>query len=283
MSCAARLCFRRYATAAGAVALLILSLGLVSCDSIPTPAATSTPTAVPVLQLGFDEALQPLIHSTMPIYTDEHPLAVVETRVAGMTPLMADLEAGEIAAAVIPGTASVDAGGWVSAIGIDGLAIVANPENQLTSLTMHQVQSIFQGRMWSWSDVGGADGQIEVVTWAPGSAMVRLLQEQVLGDRPLTLTAVVMPDTDSVLEYVGSRPGAIGYVSAAAFNGRVKVLAVDGVYPTVETLSDLTYPLYYPISFVATSEPQGPLRDLATWLLSHDGQAVIGQVYGRVR
>jgi phosphate transport system substrate-binding protein len=283
MWCAARTWSRRCAVAAGTAGLLILSLALVSCASIPTPIATSTPTAVPVLQLGFDEALRPLMHAAMPIYADEHPLAVVETRVAGTTPLMSALQEGRIAAAMIPGSATAEAGGWVSAIAIDGLAVVANPENQLTSLTMHQVQSIFQGRIWSWSDVGGADGQIEVVTWAPGSAMVGLLREQVLGDRSVTLTAVVMPDTDSVLDYVGSRPGAIGYVSAAAVNGRVKVLAVDGVYPTVQTLSDRTYPLYHPISFVATAEPQGPLRDFTSWLLSHDGQAVIGQIYGRVR
>lgn len=261
----------------------MLSLGLVSCTSIPTPVATLTPTAVPVLQLGFDEALQPLMHAAMPIYADEHPLAVVETRVAGRIPLLTALQDRVIAAALIPGTETMDGDGWVSAVAVDGLAVVANPENQLTSLTMYQVQSIFQGRIWSWSEVGGADGQIEVVTWAPGSAMVRLLREKVLADRSVTLTAVVMSDTDSVLEYVGSRPGAVGYVSAASVNGRVKVLAVDGIYPKVETLSDRSYPLYYPISFVAPAEPQGPLRDFATWLLSHDGQAVIGQIYGRVR
>jgi ABC-type phosphate transport system substrate-binding protein len=283
MCCAARTPSGLVPLIARAAALLIVALGAISCQSIPTPVATSTPTAVPVLQLGFDEALRPLMHATMPIYADEHPLAVVETRAVDATALMTALRAGEIAAAVVPGTATGDVGGWVSAIGVDGLAIIANPENQLTSLTMHQVQSIFQGRLWSWGQAGGADGEIEVVTWAPGSAMVQLLREKVLGDRPVTLTAVVMPDTDSVLEYVGSRPGAIGYVSAAAVNGRVKVLAVDGVYPAVETLSDRTYPLYYPISFVAPAEPQGPLRDFATWVLSHDGQAVIGQIYGRVR
>jgi phosphate transport system substrate-binding protein len=283
MWCAVRGWSGRHAAAIATAVLLILALGLVSCDAIPTPVATTTPTAVPVLQLGFDETLQPLMRTVMPIYTDENPLAVVETRVAGTTPLMMALAGDEVAATIIPGISAADTGGWVSAVAIDGLAIVTNPENQLTSLTMHQVQSIFQGRIWSWSEVGGAEGQIEVVTWAPGSAVVGLLHEQVLGDRSVTLTAVVMYDTDSVLDYVGSRPGAIGYVSAAAVNGRVKVLAIDGVFPTVETLGDRTYPLYYPISLVATAEPAGALRDFATWLLSQDGQAVIGQIYGRVR
>jgi phosphate transport system substrate-binding protein len=236
-----------------------------------------------VLELGFDESLDPLMHAAMPIYMDEHPLAAVETRVAGTTPLLSALRGAEISAALIPGTTTIEPGWWVSAVAVDGLAIVANPENRLTSLTMHQVQSIFLGRIWSWREVGGADGQVETVTWAPGSAMVRLLQEHVVGNRSVTLTAVVMPDTDSVLEYVGSRPTAIGYVPAAAVNGRVKVLAVDGLYPTLESLGERSYPLHFPISFIATAEPQGPLRDFATWLLSPDGQAVIGQLYGRVR
>jgi phosphate transport system substrate-binding protein len=262
---------------------LVLALLLAACESIDTPAPSSTPTPVPVLELGFDEALSPLLEDAMPIYADEHPLAAIETRVGGTTPLLDALRADTVAAVIIPGATMPEADWWASAIAIDGLAIVANSENGLTSLTMHQVQSIFQGRLWSWGAVGGADGQIEVVTWAPGSAMIELLREQVVGGRSVTLTAVVMPDTESVLDYVGSRPGAIGYVSAAAVSDRVKVLAVDGVYPTPETLGDRSYPLHFPVSFLAAAEPEGALREFATWLLSHDGQAVIGQVYGRVR
>lgn len=268
---------------AGLVALLALSLLLVSCDPDPTPVPPATPTAVSVLEIGFDESLRPLMQAAIPVFADEHPLAALETWVAGTTSLMTALQEGEISAVLVPGAPTLDTGWWASAVARDGLAIVANRENRLTSLTMHQVQSIFQGRIWSWREVGGADGQIEVVTYAPGSVMVELLQDQVIGDRSVTLTAVVMPDAESVLSYVGSRPGAIGYVSAAAVNGRVQVLAVDGVYPTVETLGNLTYPLLFPISFVSTAEPQGPLRDFAGWLLSHDGQAVIGKLYGRVR
>ena len=273
---------RRIAALAILLALPLLPL---ACDAVPesTPVPSATPTALPVLELGFDEALRPLMHTAMPVFTDEYPLAALETWIAGTVPLMDALRAGEIAAILVPGTVPLEPGWWASAVARDGLAIVANRENRLTSLTMHQVQSIFQGRFWSWREVGGADGQIEVVTYPPGSAMLDLLQQQVIGDQSVTLTAVVMADAEAVLTYVGSRPGAIGYVPAAAVSDRVQVLAVDGVYPTVDKLGDQSYPLLFPISFVATAEPQGPLRDFITWLLSHDGQAVIGRIYGRVR
>ena len=113
--------------------------------------------------------------------------------------------------------------------------------------------------------------------------MWELFQSMVMEERRVTLTAVLVPDTEAVLEYVALHPWAVGYVAAATVDERVKLLAVDGLYPLPETLTDQSYPLCFPITLVTLQEPDGAARRFPAWLLSRDGQAVIGRQYGRAR
>ena len=166
---------------------------------------------------------------------------------------------------------------------LEGIALIFNPDNRVAGLTLEQSREIYRGRVWVWEGVGGAPAEIEVVTRAQDSTAGKLFQQQVMADQRITSTAVLLPDTEAVLSYVGSRPWAIGYVPAAAVDDRVKLLAVDGFYPSPETLSDQSYPLSFPVYFAAAGEPTGEARRLPAWLVSRDGQAVIGRHYGRVR
>jgi phosphate transport system substrate-binding protein len=193
------------------------------------------------------------------------------------------LEAGQLEAILITEQPNPSSGWWTSAVALEGIALIVNPDNRVAGLTLEQCRGIFQGRLWMWDSVGGAPAELEVVTWAEDSAVGKLFRNQVMVEQQITLTAVLLPDTEAVLDYVGSRPWAIGYVAAATVDERVKLLAVDGIYPSPETLSEQSYPLVFPVYFAAEGEPIGEVRRLPAWLVSRDGQAVIGRHYGRVR
>ena len=255
---------------------------LAACWPAVTPTSTQSPPAVQ-LRLGFADSVRPLMETVLPIYSDEIPILELETEVGNAVVVLDDLQAGRIEAALLPLDLDSEDERWISLIALDGLALIANPENPVTGLTVPQARAIFQGRIWSWDAVGGAAAEIEVVTREKHSAAREGFQRAVMEEHRVTLMAVVMANTAAVLDHVALHPHAIGYCAAASVNNRVKLLAVEGLYPSPETLANQSYPLTLPIYFVALEEPVGPLRQFVAWLVSRDGQAVVSRRYSRVR
>lgn len=261
-------------------ALACLLLALVACG----PAITPPPTEAPlVLRIGFEDSVRPLVEAVVAVYGDETRTSSLEIEDGHGDDLLNDLRAERLDVLFVTDEADGEGGWWQSPVALDGLALIANPDNQVTGLTLSQAQDIFQGQIWLWEMVGGAPAEIEVVSREENSAMWELFQSMVMEERRVTLTAVLVPDTEAVLEYVALHPWAVGYVAAATVDERVKLLAVDGLYPLPETLTDQSYPLCFPIYLVALQEPDGAARRFPAWLLSRDGQAVIGRQYGRAR
>jgi phosphate transport system substrate-binding protein len=259
---------------------LLLVLPVAACSAPVTP----TPSLEPVLlRIGYTDSIRPLAEAILPILGDEIPAANIESESAHSLILSEKLEAGQLDAILIPEQPDIGSGWWTSAVALEGIALIVNQDNRVAGLTLEQCRGIFQGRVWVWESVGGAPAEIEVVTRSEDAAVGRLFRELVMAEQRITLTAVLLPDTEAVLAYIGSRPWAIGYVAAAAVDDRVKLLAVDGIYPSPETLTNQSYPLTFPVFFAAVSEPTGEVRRLPAWLVSRDGQAVIGRRYGRVR
>ena len=94
-----------------------------------------------------------------------------------------------------------------------------------------------------WAQIREVDGQpLEPVSREEGSGARALFERAVLGENVVAQTAVVMPSSWSVVEYVRRTPGAVGYVSTCvvADSGQdgVSVLAVEGVPPSAAAVAD---------------------------------------------
>ena len=65
-------------------------------------------------------------------------------------------------------------------IAYDGIAIVTNPGTELPSLSIAQVQSIFAGEITNFSEVGGPDAEIIVISREEGSGTRGAFEELVM-------------------------------------------------------------------------------------------------------
>jgi phosphate transport system substrate-binding protein len=54
-------------------------------------------------------------------------------------------------------------------IAVDGIAIIVNPQNNISNLTTNQTRDIFTGNITNWNQVGGSDAKINVVNREEGS------------------------------------------------------------------------------------------------------------------
>ena len=173
---------------------------------------------------------------------------------------------------------------WSAAVGTDALAVVVHARNPLTDLPLSDVRAIYQGRIRNWNELGGPDMAITVVSREEGSSARGTFDDVVMSDLPTTPGARLATSSQTVIAFVLEEPGAIGYVSLALLEAPLHAVRIDGVQATQETAQSGRYALTGVIRFVAREEPQGAARELLRWLLSEDGQAVVGERYaGLVR
>lgn len=168
-------------------------------------------------------------------------------------------------------------------VAVTGVAIIVHPSNPLRALTLAQLRSLFKGEITSWAQLGAFAQNVTVLSREDGAGIRRAFEGQVMGEQRVTLTAAIMPSDVAMMEAVAATPGAIGYISSASAEPIVNVVAIEGVLPSPRSLADGSYPITTPITFVSRNEPEGEARAFLQFLLSREGQALIGQKYGRVK
>lgn len=125
-------------------------------------------------------------------------------------------------------------------VAIDGIGIIVNPDNPVKDLSMEQVGSIYSGRITNWKEVGGSDAPIVCIGREAASG-TRDGFEEVTGTKDTCKYSQELTSTGDVVQTVSGNPNAIGYASVASVNDSVKVVSIEGVAPTTETIQGGTY------------------------------------------
>ena len=161
----------------------------------------------------------------------------------------------------------------------DGIAIVVHPDVAVDELTKDQVRDIFAGDIVSWSEVGGPDKPIVVVSREEGSGTRAAFEEMVMGDEgPVIVdTAILQPSNGAVRTTISTTPDSIGFLSFGYLDGSTKALAVDGVEPTATNASSGTYPVVRPLNMMTNGAPSGVVKAWLDFILSDEGQAVVAE------
>ena len=137
----------------------------------------------------------------------------------------------------------------------DGIAIIVNPENPVTDLSLEQIAAIYKGEITNWSEVGGNDAEIVLIGREAGSG-TRDGFESVTDTEDVCKYRQELTSTGDVITTVGSNPDAIGYASLASVKDSIKVLAVDGVTPSEATVKDGSYAVQRPFVLVTKSDTE---------------------------
>lgn len=261
-------------------------------------AAAVAPARPVVISIAGATALQPVLRELTAEYTRQHPNVVFTFRSGGSTlgeeqALNERVTLG--ASTLFPPESPTPVQRLLTRtpIGIDGLAIIAHPSNPVAALEMEQLRRLYAGDALDWTEVGGEAGAVVLVSREDGSGARVLFEEQVMQEQPVSLTAVVMPSSHDVVEYVAKTPHAIGYVSrglvmaasesASETPPRVRVVAVDGQLPTLDALRAQSYPLMRPMYLVSRGEPRGAARQFVDFVLGPAGQAIVARYHLPVR
>lgn len=154
-------------------------------------------------------------------------------------------------------------------VGLEGFVFFVNENNPIDSLTVDQIRNIYGGEIRNWKEVGGADRVINPVTRLAGSGSQSAMDSFMKGREiaPKSIFSVTGASIGFSFRY---------YMDGLVANDNVKMLSLNGVYPSAENIRNGTYPIiakFYAIYRADNTNPNIPV--LIDWLLSDEGQTLI--------
>ena len=177
-------------------------------------------------------------------------------------------------------------------IGREAFVFFVNRANPVTELTVEEIRDIYTGEITNWKELGGKNQKIRPYQRAEDSGSQTALQRLMEGlplmepkkeDRIAGMGGIIT-EVASYRNY----QNAIGfsfryYATEMVRNGEIRLLALNGVEPTKETIRDGSYPIaseFYAVTASAVGAPPPQERDgepagFLEWILSPQGQELV--------
>src|SRR3954462_10957037 len=164
-------------------------------------------------------------------------------------------------------------------VAYDGIAVIVNSANPIKSLTKKQIEQIFTGEVADWSGAGGSGGKISIYTRNTSSGTYSDFKELAMKKRNYAGGSQKMAGNEQIASEVGKNPNGVGYVGLAYTKASgVKVVPIDGVLPSVESVHAKTYPYARPTFYYTNGEPGGLAKQFLDFTISAAGQKIAAQV-----
>ena len=155
-------------------------------------------------------------------------------------------------------------------IGSDAFVFIVNDSNPVNNITIEQIRGIYSGEIKNWKELGGKDIPIAAMRRNKNSGSQTAL-EKLMGDTP------IKPDYTTLF---GSPIGFSFryYVTGMLGEGGVKILTINGIAPTAETIADGSYPVAGNIyAIYRKGETNENVQKAIDFMLSPEGQKIVEQ------
>jgi ABC-type phosphate transport system substrate-binding protein len=138
------------------------------------------------------------------------------------------------------------------------ILILVHDDNPIDDLSIEQIRAIFRGELANWSEVGGPDRPIIVVTRLhckkrPGHWKTILPDAKEFRQERLNVKSAA-----AMIQRVSDFRGAIGHTGATwefKPDDHVKIVSINGIKPTAQNLANGTYPFYRQLSAITNRHP----------------------------
>ena len=169
-------------------------------------------------------------------------------------------------------------------IGKEAFVFFVNSKNKVKNISSNNIKNIYSGRIKNWFAISGSFSSIKVFQRPENSGSQTML-EKIIGDEK-----IIEPLKNDVIDGMGeiikhtadykNYKNAIGYSflyysTQMVQNGSIKLLSIDNVYPSKDTIKDGTYPYSSSFYAITRSETTENTKKLIDWILSKEGQFLV--------
>jgi len=173
----------------------------------------------------------------------------------------------------------------------DAIAVIVNPENPVTHLTLQQISDMYSGKINNWKEVGGEDRPIVRLSRETNSGTHVYFLEKVirLGDKNnktlFSTDTLLLPSSEGIINEVRDNPNAIGYDGLGYVPPDLKMIEVGRddagpfVLPSIATVNDNSYPVARDLYMYTAGQPTGAVKDYLDWITtSTEAQKIVAQL-----
>jgi phosphate transport system substrate-binding protein len=172
----------------------------------------------------------------------------------------------------------------------DAIAVIVNPENPVSELTLEQISDIYSGKFSNWNEVGGEDRPIVRLSRETNSGTHVYFLETVLrlGQKDnktlFSMDTLLLPSSEGIIAEVRQNPNAIGYDGLGYVPMDLKMIAIakeaggEYILPSIETVNDNTYPIARDLYMYTAGEPKGIVKTYLDWILSAEAQQIVKEL-----
>ncbi|MGO9410734.1 MAG: phosphate ABC transporter substrate-binding protein [Spirochaetia bacterium] len=174
-------------------------------------------------------------------------------------------------------------------VALDAIAVVENPSNPVTGLTISQVSDMYTGKLRRWDQAGGADRPVVLLSRESNSGTYVYFLEQVVrrgnpnGPELFSPETLLMSSSEGITSEVRQNPNAIGYDGLGYVTTDMKKVAIARtagapfVLPSAQSVRDGSYPISRPLFMYTSGEPDGQIKAYLDWVM-HDGQEQVKEL-----
>ncbi|OPY40875.1 MAG: phosphate ABC transporter periplasmic substrate-binding protein PstS [Methanoregulaceae archaeon PtaU1.Bin222] len=281
----------------GAIALLlvllVVSTGCTQQQAVPsttatpthaTPQMTGAPGGIQKIRVSGSTTVLPIAQKAAEAFMDAH--ASFDIQVTGGGSSVGITSVGEDTSDIGMSSRDVKSseltkypGLKVFTIASDGIAVIVNPRNTVSALSLEEIKSIYKGEITNWNQVGGPDMTIVVVGRDSASGTREYFFEAVMNKEDFAPGMLEKNSNGAVKQTIQQTPGAIGYVSIGYLDSEVKALDIrkDGttVSPTIENVMAKTYPVSRALYMMTNGEPSAAEKAFIDFILGPVGQQLV--------
>ena len=152
---------------------------------------------------------------------------------------------------------------------------VVDRKNPLTNITLAQLKGIYGGRLSNWSQLGGPDARIAVMTRDSNSGTQEVFKKVVMKKTRIRPDALMLASNGAMVQAVAGNKSAIGFVSIAYLEPRLKALTVDGLKAGPATVKNGEYPLARTLYILTSGQPKGETKRFLDFLRSPEAKKIV--------
>lgn len=172
----------------------------------------------------------------------------------------------------------------------DAIAVIVNPANPVSQLTLQQISDIYSGKITNWKEVGGEDRPIVLVSRETNSGTHVYFLANVIrlgNSKDTTLFSpdtLLLPSSEGIMDEIKQNPNAIGYDGLGYISSAVKMIAVADqpgdpyILPSIDSVNAGTYAVARPLFMYTNGEPQDLIKAYLDWILGPDGQKIVAEL-----
>ena len=160
-------------------------------------------------------------------------------------------------------------------IALDGIAVVVHPSNIKTYLNTALLRAIYTGKISNWSEIGGENRKIVVISRDTSSGTYEAFADLALSGQKVRPDALITASNQAVNLTVAQTPGAIGYLGLGYISKKVKTVRINNIECTKDTIRSGEYPLSRSLYMYTNGIPEGTVRRFMDYVLSRQGQELV--------